>query len=114
MTEAIWMGLLPGQQSTRVLAMRGPDRPILKAQLDLRPSSPLAVVSLMEAIALWEGTKVHAALVVGDDCSHAQTTLYRHVRDPRRRERAVSAAVGAARRARAQARRRALRPGRLP
>lgn len=77
MTAAIWMGLLPGQQSTQVLAMRGPDRPFLKAQLDLRPRSPLAVVTLMEAIALWEGTQVHAALVVGDDCSHAQTTLYR-------------------------------------
>jgi hypothetical protein len=77
MADTIWMGLFPGQQSTRVLAMRGADRPILKAQLDLRPSSPLAVVSLMEAIALWEGMQVHAALVVGEDCSHAQTTLYR-------------------------------------
>jgi hypothetical protein len=77
MTEAIWMGLWPGPASTRVLAMRGAAAPILKAQLALRPSSPLAVVSLMEAVALWEGTRVRAALVVDDDSTHAPTTLYR-------------------------------------
>ena len=76
--EAIWLGLYPSSRTTRVLAMRGPCETILKAHLSLRPSSPRAVIALLEAIALWEGLPVRAALVV-DDTSTASpsTSLYR-------------------------------------
>lgn len=76
--ESIWLGLDPSARTTRVLAMRGPRETILKAHLSLRPSSPRAVVALLEAIALWEGLPVRAALVV-DDSSTASTStsLYR-------------------------------------
>jgi hypothetical protein len=76
--SAIWLGLCPGARSTRVLAMRGPSEPILKAHLSLSPSSPRAVAALFEAIALWEGAPVRAALAVDESSTRAcQTTLYR-------------------------------------
>jgi hypothetical protein len=76
--DSIWLGLYPSPRTTRVLAMRGPCETILKAHLSLRPSSPRAVTALLEAIALWEGLPVRAALVV-DDTSTASpsTSLYR-------------------------------------
>jgi hypothetical protein len=78
-TEAIWLGMSPSPQSTRILAMRGPKETILKAHLSLRPSSTRAVVALLESLALWEGRQVRAALVADDtSCSPAiSTTLYR-------------------------------------
>lgn len=66
MTESIWLGLSPGTQSTRILAMRGPRETILKAHLCLHPSSARAATALLEAIALWEGLPVRAALVVDE------------------------------------------------
>jgi hypothetical protein len=74
--ESIWLGLCPGPRATRILAMRGPNETILKAHLALRPSSPRSVAALLEAIALWEGAPVRAALVV-DDSSTTSTNLYR-------------------------------------
>ncbi len=77
MTESIWMGLEPSATSTRVLAMRSASETMLKAHLSLQPSSPHAVVSLMEALALWEGRQVRAALVVADDSNSLSTSVYR-------------------------------------
>ena len=75
--ESIWLGLCPSPKSTRILAMRGPAKTILKAHLSLRPESPRAVIALIEALALWEGAKVRAALVVDDSSTSSSTTLYR-------------------------------------
>ena len=62
--------------------MRGPGEPILKAHLSLSPSSPRAVPALLEAIALWEGAPVRAALAVdASSTSACQTTLYRDLFD---------------------------------
>ena len=77
MDESGWVGLSPGTQSTRVLAMRGPTQTLLKAHLSLRPGSARAVPALLEAVALWEGVPVRAALVVDDSCSRGSTSLYR-------------------------------------
>lgn len=76
--DSIWMALSPGARSTRILAMRGPNETILKAHLSLRPGSARAVTALFEAIALWEGMRVRAALVVDESSmSSSPTTLYR-------------------------------------
>lgn len=76
--ESIWMGLSPSARSTRILAMRGPGETILKAHLSLRPGSGRAVTALFEAIALWEGAPVRAALVVDESSTTpCPTTLYR-------------------------------------
>lgn len=81
-TDAIWLGLSPSPHSTRIVAMRGPSETILKAHLSLRPSSGRAVTTLFEAIALWEGAPVRAALVVDESStSSCPTTLYRDLFD---------------------------------
>lgn len=76
--ESIWVGLCPSPHATRILAMRGPNETVLKAHLSLRPSSPRSVAALLEALALWEGTPVRAALVVDDASTPStSTSLYR-------------------------------------
>ncbi len=76
--DSIWLGLWPNSRTTRVLAMRGPCETILKAQLGLQPASIHAVPTLLEAIALWEGKPVRAALVADESSTRSSpTTLYR-------------------------------------
>jgi hypothetical protein len=63
----LWVAIAPGSTSTRVLVMRS-GQALLKAQFAREPSSPHAMQLLLEAIAMWEGHAVRAALVV-DECS---------------------------------------------
>jgi hypothetical protein len=58
---SIWMGIAPSAETTRVIAMAGPSNTILKAQLAGDPK-PRALATLLEAIALWQGQPVRAAL----------------------------------------------------
>ena len=60
--ESIWMGIAPGPTTTRVIAMAGPSDTILKAQLAREPRHPRALATLLEAVALWQGQPVRAAL----------------------------------------------------
>ncbi len=60
--ESIWMGIAPSSTTTRVIAMARPGDTILKAQLSRDPKHPRALATLLEAIALWEGQPVRAAL----------------------------------------------------
>jgi len=81
--HSIWMGIAPGPKSTRVLAMAGPCETILKAKLRPNPSHPKALPTLLEAVALWQGQRVRAALCADalDDLS--VTSRYPDVfRDP--------------------------------
>ena len=101
--ETIWMGIDPRPDRTRILAMAGPERTILKAHLLPLPSSRSGLPALLEAIALWQGRPVRAALVAdGSDPScrgrfaedafgTMQSTLYTldyvsALRPPRRRD----------------------------
>jgi hypothetical protein len=60
--ESIWMGIAPGQQTTRVIAMTGPNETILKALMAREPRHPRAIPTFLEAVALWQGQPVRAAL----------------------------------------------------
>jgi hypothetical protein len=60
--ESIWMGIAPSSTATRVIAMTGPSDTILKAHLARDPKHPRALATLLEAIALWQGQPVRAAL----------------------------------------------------
>ena len=62
--HTIWMGIDPRRHHTRILAMAGPEEILLKAHLSPLPSSRSALPALLEAMALWQGIPVHAALVV--------------------------------------------------
>ena len=73
----IWMGIWPGPQETRVIAMAGACETILKARLSREPSHPRALPPLLEAIALWQGTKVRAALCAAERDGASDSSLYR-------------------------------------
>ena len=72
----VWIGISPGPLETRVLAMAARET-ILKARLPSRPSHLRALPTLLEAIALWEGTKVRAALCAADKDGLSDSSLYR-------------------------------------
>ncbi len=58
----IWMGISPWPTETRILVLDGPGQALLKARLPYAPRHPRALASFCEALALWCGRKVHAAL----------------------------------------------------
>lgn len=73
--RTIWIGISPRPEGTRVLATAGAETTLLKARLAPRPSHPRALTTLLEAIALWQGVRVRAALAVGDQASGCGTSL---------------------------------------
>lgn len=60
--DALWVGIDPHPMETRILAMAGPDEILLKARLRPHPQHPRAAATLLEALSLWHGTQVRAAL----------------------------------------------------
>lgn len=75
--ESVWMGISPSPAATRVVAMAGPSETILKAQLGAEPKHPRALGTLLEAVALWQGLPVRAALCVGTRAGSCDSNLYR-------------------------------------
>lgn len=75
--ESIWMGIAPGRTTTRVVALESPSDTILKAQLRKDPAHPRALGTLLEAIALWQGQPVRAALCAGDTAFSCDSTICR-------------------------------------
>ncbi len=75
--SSLSMGISPGPRDTRVIAMAGASETILKARLARQPSHPRALPTLLEAIALWQGVQVHAALCAADRDGASDSSLYR-------------------------------------
>ena len=75
--ESIWMGIAPSSAATRVIAMTGPGDTILKAQLAGDPKHPRALATLLEAIALWQGQPVRAALCADAQGLSCGSNIYR-------------------------------------
>ncbi len=75
--ESIWMAIAPNATSTRVLAMAGAQDTILKARLLRSPSHPRAMASLLEAIALWQGLPIRAALCADARPDGSDSSLFR-------------------------------------
>lgn len=71
------MGISSNATETRVLAMAGASDTILKARLGREPSHPRALPTLLEAVALWQGARVRAALCAGDRPPSCDSNLYR-------------------------------------
>lgn len=71
------MGISPGPEGTRVIAISGASETILKARLLRQPSHPRALATLLEAVALWQGAQVHAALCAADRDGESDSSLYR-------------------------------------
>ena len=75
--ESIWMGIAPNATSTRVLAMAGPHDTISKARLSRSPAHPRAMATLLEAIALWQGRSIRAALCADAQPAGSDSSLFR-------------------------------------
>jgi hypothetical protein len=71
------MGISPGPQGTRVIAMAATGETILKARLARQPSHPRALATLLEAVALWQGAQVHAALCAAERDGASDSSLFR-------------------------------------
>ena len=70
--SSLWVAIDSRCDETRVLAMAGPKQTVLKARLSATAQHPRAVPTLLEALAMWEGMPVRAAIVVdGQDGSSA-------------------------------------------
>lgn len=74
--KSMWIGISPGARTTRVLGMTSAREIVLKAHLPSPPSHPRALSTLLEAMALWHGTKVRAALCVDDEDSVPDASIY--------------------------------------
>lgn len=73
--NSIWMAIAPGRLFTRVIAMQGASDTILKARLRPDPSHPRALSTLLEAVALWQGRPVRAALAADDEETSCASSL---------------------------------------
>ena len=79
MSRTIWMGIAPGPTGTRVIAMEGARETILKARLCREPKHPRALATLLEAMALWQGRHVRAALAADEKVVGSDSMLFREV-----------------------------------
>jgi hypothetical protein len=75
----IWIGIAPGARTTRVIAMAGASETNLKARLAPEPHHPRALATLLEAIALWQGRHVRAALAADARVEGSDSMLFREV-----------------------------------
>lgn len=73
---SVWMAIHPRSSGTRILATAGVQQTLLKAQLQTSPHHPRALPSLIEALALWEGSEVRAALVADERADTSGTNLF--------------------------------------
>lgn len=62
----LWIAVDSKPDETRVLATAGPQETLLKARLSAVPHHPRAVLTLFEALAMWQGTQARAVVVVDD------------------------------------------------
>jgi|SRR5579864_451220 len=74
--SSIWMAVRPTPAGAQLLAMQSPWEAIFKAKLRSNPSHARALPFLLEALALWQGTKVHAALFADDSPTGCGTSFY--------------------------------------
>lgn len=73
---SVWIAIHPNHLETRVLVTSGSQETLLKAKLNTRPKHPRALPTLLEALALWQGEKVHAALVADAEANTSGTNLF--------------------------------------
>ena len=81
----IWVAIQPGCTETRILATQRARQTLLKARLAGHPAHPRAIPTLLEALALWQGEPVRAALCVDGSVDGHARALVRdlfHVHEP--------------------------------
>jgi hypothetical protein len=61
--HSLWVAIESRCNETRILAMSGPKETVLKARLSATTQHRLALPSLLEALAMWQGMPVRAVVV---------------------------------------------------
>ena len=79
MTTRLWTAITSSPKATRILMTDGPHGPLMKAQLSPLPHHPRALPTLLEALSLWQGQKVHAVLGVDAESPMWTSTQLEHV-----------------------------------
>lgn len=79
--RSLWVAIDSRCEETRVLVMAGPTETVLKARLSATAQHPRAVPTLLEALALWEGQPVRAAVVADASDGSSVTRLRLDWRD---------------------------------
>ena len=74
--HSILTAIRPTPGGSQLLAMQAPSDPIFKAKLRPNPSHPRALPYLLEALALWQGCRVHAALYADESPAGCATSFY--------------------------------------
>ena len=74
--QSIWVAVHPRPEGTRILATLGPQQTLLRARLCPSPSHPRALPWLLEALALWQGVQVRAALVADESVATSGLSLF--------------------------------------
>jgi len=72
----IWTAIHPRKTETRLVATARGRETLLKARLATSPHHPRALPTLLEALALWQGQRVHAALVADAAATSSGTSLF--------------------------------------
>lgn len=72
--KRLWMAVCPEAEGTRVIVTEA-EQVILKARLLPSPAHPRAMQWLIEAVALWQGSRVDAALCAGSGGRGSVTTF---------------------------------------
>ncbi|HTB74334.1 MAG TPA: hypothetical protein VK762_13880 [Polyangiaceae bacterium] len=70
------MAIRPTPGGAQLLAIQSPSEALFKAKLRPNPSHPRALPYLLEALALWQGCRVHAALYADESPAGCATSFY--------------------------------------
>lgn len=74
--QSIWVAVHPRPLETRILATLGPQETLLRASLSSYPAHPRALPWLLEALALWQGVPVRAALAADESAPSSAPRLF--------------------------------------
>src|SRR5438552_1637015 len=77
--ESIYVAIHPSGAETRIVATSATGMVVLKARVTSHPSSPSALPALLDALSIWEGKFVRAALVVDAPGDQPASSLYRDI-----------------------------------
>ena len=75
-TTSIVTAIAPQADATRVVAVTGAGRTLLKARLLRSPQHWKAMPTLLEALAFWQGAPVRASLVASGDALPSDSRLF--------------------------------------
>lgn len=74
--QSIWVAVHPRPLETRILVANGAHEMLLRGHLSPRPAHPRALPWLLEALALWQGRPVRAALAADESATSCAPGLF--------------------------------------